>query len=356
MPARKAPSNADLSPRERDVLRLVVQQFVHTAVPVGSKALAEAAGLDLSSASIRNTMHALEERGFLAHPHTSAGRIPTEQGYRLYVDELMDVPGLPPAEAALLRAQVGEHPGDLDVIARETSRLLGRLTQLLGVVLSPRLSTGVLERLDVVPLSSTRVLIILTVRGGLARTVQAEVDGELPREHLDPVVQRLNERLAGLTLEEIRRTGAARVQDLAPEDRTGIVRLLLHDAPALFREATEQRAAVGGAQHLVAQPEFQQPEEVRSVIQLVEDENVVVHLLERPTRLDAPGRALVRIGGELGPALDAGRAYSVVTARYRYGGGEGAVGVVGPTRMDYGRAVALVEHVAALLTRGAEAA
>src|SRR5690606_18458450 len=125
---------------------------------------------------------------------------------------------------------------------------------LLAVVLAPRLSTGVLERLDVVPLSSTRVMFVLAVRGGLARTVVAEVDGEVPRRGLDAVVQRLNERLAGLTLDEIRRTGAERVQDLGPADRTGIVRVVLRDAAILFSEADEaRRAAMGGAQHLVGQ-------------------------------------------------------------------------------------------------------
>ncbi len=343
-----------LSAREREILRLVVQRFIHTAAPVGSKALAEEPELDLSSASIRNTMSALEAEGYLDHPHTSAGRVPTERGYRTYVDELMDVGGLTPAEARLLRENVQRRLGDLDALARDTSRLLGRLTQLLGVVLSPRLSTGVLERLDIVPLSSTRVMFVLAVRGGLARTVVAEVDGELPRRGLDGVEQRLNERLAGLTLEEIRRTGARRVQDLGAGDRTGIVRVVLRDAAVLFSEADEaRRASVAGAQHLVGQPEFAAPEEVKNVVELIEQEAVVVHLLERPALFDPahPERAVVLIGQELDGEA---RPYSVVTAQYRYGGAAGTVGVIGPTRMDYARAVAIVEHVAALLTRASD--
>ena len=340
-----------LSAREREILRLVVQRFIHTAAPVGSKALADEAELDLSSASIRNTMSALEAEGYLDHPHTSAGRVPTERGYRAYVDELMDVSGLNPAEAQLLRAGVQRRLGDLDAVARETSRLLGRLTQLLGVVLAPRLSTGVLERLDGLLLSSTRVMFILTVHGGLARTIVAEMDSEIPVDALDVIVQRLNERLSGLTLDEIRKTGAERVQDLDAEDRTGIVRVVLRDAAVLFSEADEaRRASVGGAQHLVGQPEFREPEEVKSVVELVENEEVVVHLLERPALLDPlhPERAVVligqKVGGERAP-------YSIVRAPYRVGNSTGIVGVIGPTRMDYARAVALVEHVAALLTR-----
>lgn len=349
-----------LSPREREILRRVVQRFIETAAPVGSKALADEGDLALSSASIRSAMSGLEAQGYLDHPHTSAGRVPTARGYRAYVDELMDVTGLTPGEARLLREGVERRLGDLDALARETSRLLGRLTRLLGVVLSPRLSTGTLERLDIVPLSSTRVMVVIAVRGGLARTVIAELDGEVPVRALDAVVQRLNERLAGLTLEEIRRTGAERIEDLGAEDRTGVVRLVLRDAAVLFSEDEEgRRAAVGGAQHLVGQPEFQAPEEVQHVVELIENEEVVVHLLERPAPLDPahPERAVVLIGGELdgGPDGGTGSPYSIVRAHYRVGGTRGTVGVIGPARMDYARAVALVEHVAALLSRASDA-
>jgi len=339
----------DLSTREEDVLRRVVQHFIDTAAPVGSKMLADDVGL--SSASVRATMRELEDRGYLGHPHTSAGRVPTEAGYRLYVDDMMDVTGLSPREAALLRESVRQRLGDLEAVARETSRLLGRLTHLLGVVLTPRLSTGVLERIEVVPLAATRVLFVLALRGGIARTVHAEVDVEVHPAAIADVVRQLNERLAGHTLDEIRRTGAERVQDLAGDDQTGIVRVVLRDGKALFREAApERRAAIGGAQHLVAQPEFTHPEWVRDVVELVENEDVVVHLLEKPRLFDGDAdRAVVLIGREVERGRPGGPAYSVVTAPYAVGGSVGAVAVLGPTRMDYGRAVGLVEYVAALL-------
>ena len=347
------PDDAPLTTRQEDVLRRVVQHFIDTASPVGSKALADA--VELSSASVRATMRDLEEAGYLGHPHTSAGRVPTELGYRHYVDGLMDVTGLSEREASLLRESVRRRLGDLEAVARETSRLLGRLSQLLGVVLAPSLSTGILERIEVVPLGSTRVLFVLALRGGLARTVAAEVDVEVVPDAVDAVVRRLNERLAGHSLEEIRRTGRERVRDLADEDRTGIVRVVLRDGKALFREAAPaRRAAIGGAQHLVAQPEFSRPEWVRDVVELVESEDVVVHLLESPRLVDPaePDRAIVLIGREVErrrPASDEGPAYSVVTAPYRVGESVGAVAVLGPTRMDYARAVGLVEYVARLL-------
>lgn len=345
------PDPPTLNDRQQDVLRRVVQHFIDTAAPVGSKTLAEA--VELSSASVRSTMRDLEAAGYLGHPHTSAGRVPTERGYRLYVDSLMDVAGLTDREAGLLRESVARRLGDLEAVARDTSRVLGRLSQLLGVVLTPRLAAGVLERIEVVPIASTRVLFVLALRGGIARTLQAEVDVDVTTADLDAVVRRLNERLAGHTLDEIRRTGRERVRDLADDDRTGIVRVVLRDGPHLFREATpERRAQISGAQHLVAQPEFARPEWVRDVVELVESEDVVVHLLERPRLVaGAEDGAAVLIGRELGRP-DGGPSYSVVTAPYRMGDSVGAVAVLGPTRMDYARAVGLVEYVASLLGDG----
>ncbi|MEO0560156.1 MAG: heat-inducible transcriptional repressor HrcA [Bacteroidota bacterium] len=346
-----------LSPRERDVLRRVVQRFIHTAAPVGSKALSD--DIDLSSASVRNTMSRLEQAGYLDHPHTSAGRVPTVRGYRTYVDDLMDVSGLSKREATLLREGVRRRLGDINAVAQESSRLIGRLAQLLGVVLTPTLATSILDRIEIVPLSSSRILFVLALRSGLARTMQAEVDVPVAPGHLDAVVQRLNERLSGLTLSEVRRTGAERVQDLAPEDQTGIVRVVLREAPALFEEPkSNRRAAIAGAGHLVMQPEFAQPDVVRDIVELSENADVVVHLLERPARVDPadPNRAVVLIGREVDPAAetDGGTQVSVVTAPYHVGNAAGAVAVIGPTRMNYARAVALVEYVASLLDRSTD--
>lgn len=164
-------------------------------------------------------MSDLEEMGYLDHPYTSAGRVPTDLGYRTFVDALMDVPELAPDERRLLQQKVREIGNDPEELWRESTRLLGQLSRLLGVVLTPRLSTGVLERLEVVPLSSTRAMFVLSVRGGLVRTILVELTSELSRRDLELVVALLNERLAGLTLAAIRQSCHQRLRDL--EDRTG---------------------------------------------------------------------------------------------------------------------------------------
>lgn len=353
-PLQPAP-RPPLSEREAIILRSVVNCYVETAAPVGSKALAEQGVLDLSSASIRNTLSSLEAMGYLDHPHTSAGRVPTDLGYRAYVDELMELHGLPPAQRARLRAELEQRRGDLETLLRETSRLLGQLTRLLAVVLSPRLARGVLERLDAVPLSSDRLMFVVAVRGGLVKTIIAEVDNvELRRDELERVLAAMNERLAGLTLEEIRRTAPERMRDLGAADRSGIVRLVLHRAQTLFAELPEERQAErGGAASLVDQPEFQEPGEVRHVLELLENDDVVVHLLDAERPGIAPGKAVVVIGREVDgeyPHL-AGRC-SIVKAVYRFGDTSGSLGVIGPKRMDYARVVSLVEGIASLLSHG----
>ncbi|MEO1629866.1 MAG: heat-inducible transcriptional repressor HrcA [Bacteroidota bacterium] len=357
------PTAPALSEREQSILRLVVQRFVQTAAPVGSRVISEEDEIVLSSASIRNTMSRLEALGYLGHPHTSAGRVPTELGYRFYVDSLMNVAGLTPGDEAILRQSLDALYGDIEALTRTSSRLLGQLSQLLGVVLTPKLATGTLDRIDVVPLSSSRVMFVLEVRGGLVRTIIAEADAEIRRSDLPRLVTLLNERLAGLSLGEIRKTGAARLDDLLGDpstpDPAGLVRLVVREADTLFREPPNRRAQVGSPHHLVAQPEFQDPEVVRVLIRMVEDGEAVVHLLEAdPVEPgDEDASAIVLIGRELttdltGDAI-AAPDYAVVTAPYRVGDTIGRVGVIGPTRMDYGRAVALVERVASLLSRSA---
>jgi heat-inducible transcriptional repressor len=342
-----------LTERDRSILRLVVKSFVATAGPVGSRFLSTRYQLGLSPASIRNTMSDLEAKGYLDHPYTSAGRVPTERGYRAYVDELMEQIQLPPGERDMLKAHLAESASDTESLVRESSRLLGQLANLLGVAISPRLATGVLERLEVVPLSSERAMFVISVRGGLIRTIILHVDSELSRSALDRVVVLLNERLSGLTLEEIRRTCRDRVSDIQT-DGTGLVQLLMDASSMLFSEPPEgRRIELGGAPNMLSQPEFQQPDELRDLIKLVDDEAAVLGLVEGQFVAErAVGAARVRIGSE-NPNSDTGDSvarYSVVTAPYQRHNMRGTIGVIGPTRMDYARVVSLVEGMAALLS------
>ncbi len=338
-----------LTDREKRILRLVVQSFIDTAGPVGSRYVARKSSLGLSPASIRNTMSDLEDQGYLDHPYTSAGRIPTELGYRTFVDQLMDSQELTTAEKKAIRKELEDLLGDTEKLLKESSKLLGRLTNLLGLVLSPRLSTGVLERLEVVPLSSSRVMFVVSVRGGLIRTIIMKLESELNRHDLEVIVAMLNERLAGLTLEEIRKTCAERVKDI-DDNVTGIVELVMSEQTALFNEDVDaSRLQYGDPGAVITQPEFSEPKDLRTFMELIEDRESLVDLIEGPIDMTERGRAQIRIGSAIG-SKEGMSDYSMVTAHYALGQTVGTVGVLGPKRMDYGRVLALVEGMAALMS------
>lgn len=337
-----------LSERERNILGLVVQQFVDTAGPVGSRSLSKQSDIGLSPASIRNTMADLEDMGYLGHPYTSAGRVPTKMGYRTFVDSLMNTPELSPTERQALTLQLASLVADTDELLRESTRLLSQLTNLLGVALTPNLSSGTLEQLDIVPLTGRRLMFVLSVSGGLVKTIVLGFESDLRRQELSRIVSILNERLAGLTLEEIRDTHEERVRDI--DDPTGIVQLIMDSSAPLFSEPAGGRLRLGGTQNILTQPEFQEPDDVRRFIEVIENEDRVVEWLETVFDVDpdAVGQAAIQIGSEGLQDMDS---YSIVTSPYSFGGTVGVLGVIGPTRMNYGRAVALVESMADVVNR-----
>jgi heat-inducible transcriptional repressor len=337
-----------LSEREQNILGLVVKQFVDTAGPVGSRSLSKQFDIGLSPASIRNTMADLEDMGYLGHPYTSAGRVPTKLGYRTFVDILMDTPELSKEERQALRLQLASLVADTDELLRESTRLLSQLTNLLGVALTPNLSSGTLEQLDIVPLTGRRLMFVLSVSGGIVKTIVLGFESDLRRSELSRIVSVLNERLAGLTLEEIRNTHEERVRDI--DDPTGVVQLIMDRSAPLFSEPKEGRLRLGGTQNILTQPEFQEPDDVRRFIEVIENEDRVVEWLETVFDVDpdAVGQAAIQIGSEGLKDMDS---YSIVTSPYSFGGTVGVLGVIGPTRMDYGRAVALVESMAYVVNR-----
>jgi heat-inducible transcriptional repressor len=292
----------------------------------------------------------LEEMGYLDHPYTSAGRVPTRLGYRTFVDHLMNTPSLPKAERRALKQHLARLVRSTDQMLKESTHLLSKLTSLLGLALSPSLSTGVLERLDIVQLSGPRLMFVLSIRSGLVKTLVLEFEADLDRRDIDGVVSILNERLSGLTLQEIRETHEERVQDV--HDQTGLIDRVMDEATLIFSEPREGRLQLGGTRNLLTQPEFQEPDDVRRLIGMIEDTERVVALLEEANASNpdpSAGTVSVRIGSENEGEEMA--SYSVVTSPYRVGDTVGTLGVIGPTRMDYAHVVAIVENMAALLNR-----
>jgi heat-inducible transcriptional repressor len=339
-----------LSARERRVLEAVIQTYVQTAEPAGSRTVSRQFGLGVSPATIRNTMSDLEEKGFLFHPHTSAGRIPTNKAYRAYVDNLL---GSAPVAHAIDRDKLAEaltaSDSPIETILRRAAQSLGILTQELGVAMGPHLATSVLRNLDLVRVNAERLLMVLALEGGAVRTVFVEVAGSIAESALAEVTKVLNERLGGLTLEEIRTSVGLRLRDssMVPNARE-LLNIFVQEAESLFDETISrgsERVLLGQASVLAEQPEFAAADRMRRLIELTERPQELADVLRR--RGETSGISIT-IGAE--HEDERLRDFTVVTAEYHTGSLAGVIGVIGPTRMPYEKVISLVNHTSQLLS------
>jgi len=336
-----------LTERERRVLEAVIQSYVETAQPAGSNAIARRFGLGVSPATIRNTMSDLEEKGLLYHPHTSSGRVPTDVAYRLYVDSLLPVTRQPRRELDQLSSQITTGGSAVEGILRRAAQSLGVITQELGVALGPRLDNSVLERLDLVRLSAERILVALTLSGGAVRTIFVEARGEIADSALMEVMRVLNERIAGLTLREIRTTLGSRLRDTGPtRGASELLNVFIEEGEQLFDSAIQgDDVMLGHASLLAEQPEFSTVGNMRKLVALTETREHLADLLR--ARSETPG-ITITIGNEhQDPKLEN---FTIVTAQYHSGSVAGVIGVIGPTRMPYDKVISLVTHTSRLLT------
>ncbi|ACF14279.1 heat-inducible transcription repressor HrcA [Chloroherpeton thalassium ATCC 35110] len=348
-------SSRELTEREKEILGLIIQNFILTASPVGSRYLAKHSDLGLSDATIRNVMADLEERGFIAQPHTSAGRLPTDKGYRFYVDTIMMVRSLSQPERRKIDRDIENivktAKGESSELLRETSRILGKLSQQLGFVLSPKLSAGVFEKLDIVSLSSNKIMVVLSIRSGFVKTIMLEVKSLVMQEKIDELVSNLNERLSGLTLEQIKYTFKERVAGF--DDETGLLRVFIDSAERMFTDVPDMdRLHISGTENIIGQPEFGQPEKIRGIVEMTQNENVIVHLVEDAHQenylASIKDGVKIIIGKENRDSKI--NDCSIVTAQYEVGDVLGTIGVIGPTRMDYAKVIRVIDYIAKRLS------
>jgi len=337
----------ELTERERRVLEAVIQSYVETAQPAGSNVIARKFGLGVSPATIRNTMSDLEDKGLLYHTHTSSGRVPTDVAYRLYVDSLLPLPRKPVREINQLSSQITTGGSAVEGILRRAAQSLGVITQELGVALGPRLDNSILEHLDLVRLSSERLLVALTLSGGAVRTIFVEARGEIADSALLEVTRVLNERISGLTLREIRTTLGVRLRDTGPtREASELLNIFIEEGEHLFDSAIQDDGVMLGQPSLLAeQPEFSTVGNMRKLVALTETREHLGDLLR--ARSDTPG-ITITIGNEhRDPKLEN---FTIVTAQYHSGSVAGVIGVIGPTRMPYDKVITLVTHTSRLLT------
>ena len=340
----------DLTERERQVLEAVVRMYVDTAEPAGSRTVSRRFDLGVSAATVRNTMSDLEEKGYLFHPHTSAGRVPTDLAYRFFVDGLME-PLAPSAEERANLERELERAGSSAVerLVVQATRALSVISNELGLALAPRLEDAVLEKLELIQVSANKVLLVATIRGGVVRTVYVDLPIDVPQDVLVTVTLALNERLAGQSLQEIRRTLPERLRDSGSDEAGAeLINIFIQSGAELFdlHDLDSSRLHLGKASVLAAQPEFVTGERMKRLIDLTEQRDLLARAVG--TR-EHGGNLMITIGGE--NDASALSDFTLVTAEYSVGGLKGVIGVIGPTRMPYEKVVAIVDYTSSLVTR-----
>ncbi len=337
----------ELNQREKAILRSIVQQFILTATPVGSRNITKKYDIGFSPATVRNVMSDLEDSGFINHPHTSAGRVPTDKGYRYYVDSLMDVDKLNTKEKGLIENSFSSITDEADELVKITSKLLSSITRQIACVTYPNLESGILEKIQIINLTSTRILVVISIKSGLVKTITMELDTELRESQLESVQTLLNEKLSGLSLEEIRTTFKERFID-ADEDQKPIIRLFVDSVDKLFKDDFKsERLIVTGAKNIIQQPEFENPENFQSIIELIEDKDVIIHIMEKSSE-SKKEEVYISIGSEnIEKKL---KEYSFVSKEYKFGETSGTLGIIGPKRMEYSRIIAIVDYLARVLS------
>lgn len=341
---------SQLSPRAAQILAALVADYIDSGEPVGSARLAALSGLNVSSATVRNILVELEEQGYLQQPHTSAGRIPTDRGYRFYVDQLLAAPRSVRSGAAVeaqLRRDAGTPALAEDVLAA-VSQVLSRTARLVAFAL-PMMSDGILNEIEFVPLSSTKVLVIVVADGGQVSRKAIDVGEEIDAQDLRQAANYLNTEFSGMPLEHIRIAVLERLRHertLADALRARALKLAQTGLEELPRKSP---LFVDGASSLVDEAGEDNGISLvtlSALLRMVEEKERLVRLLSE--YIDGPGLTIV-IGQEhRTPDL---RPFSIVASTYADGTRRGTVGVIGPMRMHYSRTIAVVDGVAQAVSR-----
>ncbi|MES0875102.1 heat-inducible transcriptional repressor HrcA [Sinimarinibacterium thermocellulolyticum] len=336
-----------LDRRAAELLKLLVERYIEDGEPVGSRTLSRMAGLGLSAATIRNVMADLDEMGFVASPHTSAGRVPTTRGYRYFVDSLL----APEALTAEEHQQIVEEllPGDRSVpdLVQAASNVLSRLTRMAGVVTVPRRNLAILRRIEFLPLSGNRVLAILVVNQQEVQNRVIHTERPYGADELVRYANLLNEHFAGRDLVSLRN---ALAQDAG--ETQARINLMLRDAAAMVERVLsggdEADYVVAGSPNLMGFQELADVKRLRGLFDALDRKRDLLSLFDQCLQADG---VQIFIGDESGyRVLDE---CSVVTAPYRIDGQvAGVLGVIGPTRMSYSRIIPLVQETARMLSAG----
>jgi heat-inducible transcriptional repressor len=339
----------ELSDRGKRILEVVIEDYIATAEPVGSRSITRSHALSLSPATVRNVMSELEKMGLLVSPHTSAGRIPTDKAYRLYVNSILEVKQIAPDNRKEIQRRCRLAGKDMAQVLQETSRLLSSTSSYMGVVMAPRLAANVFRQIEFVKLASRRILAIMVSQNGTVQNRLIQTDEEILREDLVRMANYLNDLLRGLTIAQVRerllkemRSEKVRFDSMMAKALSLSEQTLSTDGPELFLE---------GQANILEQPEFSDAGKMREIFRAFEKKSALLNLLDRSMQANG---VQIFIGSE--SHLLKMEGMTLITSTYMTGKDTvGVLGVIGPTRMGYGRVIPIVDYTAKLISRLLEA-
>jgi heat-inducible transcriptional repressor len=329
----------ELDSRKIKILQTIIDDYILTAAPVGSRTISKRSDLGLSSATIRNEMSDLEEMGYLDQPHTSAGRIPSDKAYRLYVDTMMKRSRLTAGEAQIINGHVNRRIDETKQVINETAKVLSELTNYTAMVMEPQLRSIVIKHIQLVPVTYGRALAVIVTDAGLVHDTIIPIPRGCGTEELEKMSRMLTRWLTNQTIEEaetILRGGLGAELSEHRKFLSSVAQAISQDVKA----PSERYIALGGAMNLLMHPEYSDVDKARSMLSVLETRETLYRILSEASRMEFT----ITIGSE--NAIDAMKNSSVVTATYRIGDQPvGSFGIIGPTRMNYSKVLSVLEYM-----------
>ncbi len=335
-----------LSDREIRVLEAIVRNYILTATPTGSRYISKIEHFNLSPATIRNVMGDLEDKGLIAQPHTSAGRIPTDEGYRFYVDRLVKSMVLPQKVKNQIKNDITHiEPSDLHVLMEATSKALSRATDQLGIILSPKLSAGVFRHLHIYQIQAHRYLMNVTIDAGFVKSVIVELGTDIEQDKIEAACRIINERYYGMSLEEMF-VGEPKIFTDVNSCELGVIKLFIPSIQKILEKSSEEEVFTEGQTNILLKPEFiKNEEDLSTIVEILEEKKLLMHIFGG--KEESRNQVVVSIGGEIEKGVLS--SFSVVKTTYKIGNMHGYLGVIGPKRMPYPFLISAVDYTSQIL-------
>jgi len=336
----------ELNLRSQNILEAIVEDYIASAEPVGSRAISRRHALDLSPATVRNVMSDLEEMGYICSPHTSAGRVPTSQGFHYYIDSLLEVRDLSEKEKTRLTNSYQFQGMRLEDVMREVGRVLSGISSYTGLVMAPKFSSTVFRQVEFVRLSKGRLLVIFVSETGLVQNKVIETENDWTQQELEQVTNYLNHTLPGLTIQQIRTQLAEELQQ-EQDHYDQLRKQALQLSKEALKDEIEDSVYVSGTSKMLEQPEFSSPGQMKKIFQTLESKQQLVELLDQSQAAEG---VQIFIGSQ--SQHNSIEGCSLISSPFSgKKGAVGTLGVIGPVRMDYSQVIPIVDFTAQLVSR-----